>query len=546
MSSSGQDSPDVAIRNAQVIDGTGRPRYRADIGLTGDKISAIGRVGAAALELDATDRVVSPGFIDVHSHSDLTLIVDPSASSKIRQGVTTEVVGNCGFTVAPVKKEGLAAFKKFWSSSGSEWYGVEPTWETMGEYISALETRGPVLNVSVLAGHGTIRFSVMGDAPRKATDQELVQMEALMEESMTSGACGLSSGLRYTPSCYADERELVRLCNVVQRYDGVYATHMRSEGDNGDWEAAITEAANVAKLARVPLQISHLKALSKNVWNTSDRALALIQRFRDEGVDVSSDQYPYDAAHTGLTVFLPQWVVLTDLPGLPDDKKSEIVANIKRVLDVRGGPERIVIVSSPEGLFDGKDIGEISRSMNLAPEQCIFRLILDYHGELSIISRSMLEEDIRRIMKAEYVMVASDGYSTSPTGPLAIGVAHPRSYGTFPRVIGEYVRERNVITLEDAVRKMTSSPAKKFRLRGRGEIAVGNFADLAVFDPLRVIDRSTFASPTDYPVGIDHVFINGGRVLEDSTPTGTRSGILLRHTSGRAEDSLAERRNVGP
>ena len=343
----------------------------------------------------------------------------------------------------------------------------------MGEYMSALEAREPVLNVSVLAGHGTIRFSVMGDAPRKATESELAEMEDLMEESMSSGACGLSSGLRYTPSCYADESELVRLCRVVKRYEGVYATHMRSEGDNGDWEAAISEAAGVARGAGVPLQISHLKALSKNVWNTSGRALGLIERFRGEGLDVSCDQYPYDAAHTGLTVFLPQWLTLADMPALPADKREAVIANIRRVLEVRGGPERIIIVSSPGGRFDGKDISEISKAMDLPPEECIFRLILEHHGEISIISRSMLEEDIRRIMKAEYVMVASDGYSTSPSGPLAVGVAHPRSYGTFPRVIGEYVRERKVLTLEDAVRKMTSSPALKFRLGGRGRIAVG-------------------------------------------------------------------------
>ena len=530
-------TPDLAIRNAYIVDGTGRARYRGDVGIRDDRISEVGEVGAASIEIDAVERVVAPGFIDVHSHSDLTLLVDPGASSKIRQGVTTEVVGNCGFTVAPIKIERLASFKQFWTSSGSEWYGVEPTWETMGEYMKALETQGPVLNVSILAGHGTIRFSAMGDAPRKATEAELTEMEASMEESMASGTCGLSSGLRYTPSCYADEEELVRLCNIVRRYDGVYATHMRSEGDNGDWGAAIAEAAGVARSARVPLQISHLKALSKNVWNTSGRALAQIERLRSEGLDVSSDQYPYDAAHTGLTVFLPQWLTLADMPALPADKRDEVIANISRVLDVRGGPERIVVVSSPGGRLNGKDISQISGSMKLAPEECIFRLILDYHGEVSIISRSMLEEDIRRIMRAEYVMIASDGYSISPSGPAAVGVAHPRSYGTFPRVIGEYVREQKVLTLEDAVRKMTSLPAQKFRLRDRGKIAVGAFADLVIFDSLTVRDRSTFSSPTEYPVGIERVFVNGKQVIEGSTPTGMRAGRVLRHERARSEDS---------
>ncbi len=524
---------DIAIVGGKILDGSGKPSFEADIGISGGKIVEINKSHGpmkADRVIDASGQCVSPGFIDVHSHSDLSLLVDPLAQSKVRQGVTTEVNGNCGFGVAPIPSGNLHEFVNFWRSSGSEWFDITPSWETFAEYLKTLEERKPSINTTILAAHGTIRFVVMGDVPRRATDEEISKMERIVDECMSAGACGLSSGLRYVPGCYSDPTELISLCKVVGKYGGLYATHMRSEGDNGSWEDAIKESARIGKDAHVPLQISHLKALSKNVWNTSERALKLCDSLRKEGLDVTADQYPYDAAHTGLTVFLPKEVFVEELRTLDESKRKEVLQHISRVLDVRGGPTRIVIISSPGHRLDGKDILEISNELKIAqPEEAILKLIIELNGEISILSRSMLEEDIQRIMKNNFVMISTDGYSISPQGPSAVGIPHPRSYGTYPRILGHYVRELNVLTLEEAVRKMTSLPAARFCLLGRGLLEVGNYADIVVFDGDKIIDQSTFAEPSKYPKGIDYVLVNGEVVIDKTAGhTGRQAGKVLR------------------
>lgn len=528
---------DIAIRGGTVTDGSGRAGFKADVGISEGKIVEIRSVSSPAdVIIDATNKVVAPGFIDVHSHSDLSLLVDPSAQSKLRQGVTTEVNGNCGFGVAPIPREDLSEFINFWRSSGSEWFDVRPTWESFEEYLGVLESVRPAINTSILAAHGSIRFVVMKDAPRGASDEEIGRMEEIVEDCMKSGACGLSSGLRYTPSCYADVPELVGLCRVVKKYGGLYATHMRSEGDNGSWEGAVNEAVSVAREAGVPLQISHLKALSKNVWNTSEHILKLCDSLRREGMELTADQYPYDAAHTGLTVFLPKSITMEELKILDQDRRAKVLDHVKRVLQLRGGPDRIVILSSPGHRYDGKDISQVASELKIpSAEETILKLIVESGGEVSIISRSMTEDDIRRIMKKEYVMVSTDGYSIAPEGPSAVGIPHPRSYGTYPRVLGRYSRDLNVITLVDAVRKMSGLPSKTFRLKGRGILAEGTWADVVVFDPTTIIDCSTFSSPAEYPAGIDFVLVNG-KVATDNVggQPGERAGRVLRLRNGSA------------
>lgn len=526
---------DIAVLGGKVVDGTGRPAFRADIGIRDGQVSEIGadlRSTPADSVIDASSRVVAPGFIDVHSHSDLTLLIDPMAHSKLMQGVTTEVNGNCGFGVAPIQDVDQSRFVEFWKSSGSEWFGIEPKWRTFGEYLAALQEGDPSLNTAMLAAHGTIRFAVMSDAPRKATDEEVAQMKRMVEGCMNDGACGLSSGLRYVPGCYADLEELVSLCGEVKKFGGVYATHMRSEGDNGSWEESVKEAATIATRAGVPLEISHLKALSKNVWNTSGRILALCESYRRQGLDLTADQYPYDGAHTGLTVFLPAWISLEGLKGLEEPRRQEVLEHIGRILDVRGGPQRIIVISSPEGKLDGMDIAQVGASMGMEPEQTILKLIIDHRGEISIISRSMQEEDIRSIMEKPYVMFSTDGYSINPDGPSAAGIPHPRSYGTYPRVLSRYVRKQNLISLEEAVRKMTSLPATKFKLENRGVLREGAWADLVVFDPTEIDDLSTYSSPATFPKGIDYVLVNGRTVVKSKNHTGARSGRVLKMRDG--------------
>jgi N-acyl-D-amino-acid deacylase len=528
---------DLAITGGTIVDGTGRAPFRGEIGVRDGRISEVGEglltSAPADAVIDALGLVVSPGFIDVHSHSDLTLLMDPHAHSKLMQGVTTEVNGNCGFTAAPIQKTGLSDFVEFWKSSGLEWFGIEPDWEGFGEYLRRLENGRPSLNAALLAGHGTIRFAAMGTEPRRATDEEMSKMERLLEDCLREGASGLSSGLRYVPGCYADVRELVALCRVVGRFGGLYATHMRSEGDNGSWEESVEEAAAVARQSGVPLEISHLKALSKNVWNTSDRILKLCESFRAEGLELNADQYPYDAAHTGLTVFLPTWVALDELGQLSEERRAKVVDHIGKVLDVRGGPERIIVISSPDHGLNGKDIAEVSAVMGLDPAEAILQLIVVHRGEISIISRSMIEEDIQRIMRARFVMFSTDGYSINPNGPAAVGIPHPRSYGTYPRVLGRYVRELGLLSLEEAVRKMTSLPARKFQLKDRGVIREGAWADLVVFDPAEVEDLSTYSSPATFPKGIYYVTVNGRvTVSKGKIHTGQRAGRVLRLKDG--------------
>ena len=520
---------DIAIIGGLVVDGIGNPPKRLDVAIVGDQIVELAdKVSRAQRTINAAGKVVCPGFIDVHSHSDLAILVDPKANSKVRQGVTTEVVGNCGFGVAPLLSESVAKFALFWAGSGSEWYGVVPTWKTMGEYFTAVEQRKPAINVAALASHGTLRFNVMGDEARAASDSEISKMEELLRESMESGAWGLSSGLRYKPGCFAKADELVRLCRVVTSYDGLYSTHLRSEGDNGDWFEAIREAVNISLESHVPLQVSHLKALGKSSWNQSDKVLALFDILRAQGMNLTADQYPYDATQTGLTVLLPSWARPQDIESMPPEKIVELREHLKTVLELRGGPSRITIVSSSNQRYIGKSIEWISREKAVSPQECILSLIIETAGKITMVSQSMLEDEVQRIMKKDYVMVASDGYALSKEGLLASGVTHPRSYGTFPRILGRYVRDLHVLPLEEAVRKMTSLPAKKFGFEGRGKIEVSGFADLVVFDPLTVVDRSTYSSPTEYPAGIDYVIVNGKVVIANGEHTNDFPGKVLR------------------
>jgi N-acyl-D-amino-acid deacylase len=502
---------DVIIRNARVIDGTGAPWSRADVAVKNGRIVAIGELSSspARRTISANGRVLTPGFIDIHTHAERREfrpgIEDlPDALNFLMDGVTTIFTGNCGNS---------------------------PT--DLASWFQARAASGIGPNIASLAGHGSIRRAVMGTDERRPTSDELTRMEALMEQAMRDGAYGVSTGLIYVPGTYADTDEIVALAKVAARFGGVYSSHVRDEG-NGVM-AAVTEAAQVGRQAGITVQISHLKVASKRLWGESDRLLALLDQFRREGVDVVADQYPYDQASTQLETTLPAWA----LAGGPEKLKqrlsdltarARIVEEMEETVRQQGFPDySFATVSSCafDRSLEGKTISEINRLRGRGPtlkDEIATILDLVPKGTMQMVLHWMNEQDVERIIQNSNIAVASDGYVIA----FGEGVPHPRSYGTRARVLAHYVRDRKVLALEEAVRRMTSLPARTFRLKDRGLIKVGFAADMLLFDPAKVQDASTFAKPHQYSRGFDFVLVNGHLVIEDGKHTHMRPGQLLR------------------
>lgn len=522
---------DVIIRGGRVADGTGRALRRADIGIQHGIITHVGTNDAerARITIDAKGLVVAPGFVDVHTHSDITILVNPKAESAVRQGVTTQVFPNCGMGLAPAVGEALKDIE-----DRTRPFGIKVDWKTVGEYFRRVEKARPSINVVPMVAQGTVRMAVMGyskDAPSKT---QLGKMKAHVEEAMRSGARGMCSGLRYVPSGYASESELVELAKVVHRHGGLYSTHMRSEGDNGDWFAAIDEALAIGRGSGVPVQISHMKALGSEAWGKSIKALAVIRSAKKSGVDVTVDQYPYAAASSTLFLLFPQWSQeggvgpFTERLADPD-QREKIEAAFAKTLAVRGGASRMAISEyPPDGSLQGKTLEQAAKLKNASEFETAVELLREAQGHVSMIFHVLEPADIERIFKQRFVMVASDGSAVAPYGKLAADYyPHPRNYGCFPRVLGDFVRKKKLVKLEEAVRKMTSLPAARFGLEKRGLLRTGWRADVTVFDPKTVADRATFERPREYPVGIEYVLVNGALVLERGEHTGKRPGKVL-------------------
>jgi N-acyl-D-amino-acid deacylase len=495
---------DLLIRNARVIDGSGNAWYRADVAVKGDRIAAVGRLqdASATRTIDAAGRVVAPGFIDGHTHVEGNLDRNPRAENFLLDGVTTVITGNCGSSVL-----NLAA-----------WY-------------EKLTVTGIGINVASLAGHNTIRAEVMGTADRHATPEEIRKMQALVDRAMRDGALGFSTGLEYVPGTYADSAEVIALAKAAAAHGGVYTSHMRNEGIHEI--EAITETVNVGKEAGMPVEISHLKIDRRSVWGASAKSLALIEKYRSEGVDVVADQYPYDRAATNLGIRLPSWALaggrIKERLADPATRRK-IAAEMKQNLAEMGEPDynfATVARFAPEPAYEGKSIPEIAamkgRPAGLDSQiETIFDLM--NAGGASMTYRLMSEEDIERIMRYPWTAIASDG-SVIPFGA---GSPHPRSYGTNARVLAEYVRVRNVLTLEDAIRRMTSLPARTFGLKDRGLIREGMAADLVIFDPALVRDKATYSKPHQYSEGFDYVVVNGKLAVDEGKLTSARAGRPLR------------------
>lgn len=497
---------DILIRNARVVDGTGNPWFRADVGIRDGRIAAVGRLtGASAYRtVDAAGRVVAPGFIDVHTHIEGGIEKVPRGDNYILDGVTSVVTGNCGGS-----RLGL------------------------GDWFDELDRRGLGLNVASLIGHNTVRREVMGAANRLATLEEIARMQALVEKAMQEGAVGFSTGLIYIPGTYSNTDEVVALAKAAARHGGVYASHMRDEGEKV--LDAIDEAVRVGREAGMPVQLSHFKIDNRRLWGSSNRSIDLVEKFRREGVDVVVDQYPYNRSSTNLGITLPSWA-LADGEAKVKERlndpatRGKIVAEmLKRLRDLGHEDYSYATVASfsPDRTYDGKTISEINivRKRPRTPE-AEAETILDLlaAGGAQMVYHSMGDEDVERILRYPNTGIASDG----GVREFGLGMPHPRSYGTNARVLAEYVRNKGVITLEDAIRRMTSLPARTFGFRDRGLVQTGMAADLVMFDPSKVQDKASFQSPHQYSEGFDLVVINGRVAVENSKATGTMAGKVLR------------------
>lgn len=520
----------IILRNCQVYDGTGNSWYKADIAISGDRIVHVGTVNdfSADEEIDVKGLAVAPGFIDIHTHSDTAAFVPELCKGRIMQGITTEVIGNCGVSVYPVNPENSDLLTKY---VGAELEAVDLKWTSLAEFAEISTSLGLVTNLVPLIGHGTVRIAVMGFDNRPPTPEEMEMMSRLVAESMEQGAFGISSGLIYPPGVFCTTEELVELCHVVRDYNGIYTTHMRNEADLV--VEAVEEAITIGRNAEVPVQISHHKAAGKQNWGMPQITVPKVKAAREDGIDVDMDVYPYTAACTNLSITLPPWCheggteeMLSRLgnPQMRQQIRHDIEHGIPGWENCveNTGLENIVIPSAKNKEIAGKSIAQIARERN--QEQDLISTLLDVlieeEGDVIMVIFDMSEEDVRFIMQQPETMIGSDGLPDVKT--------HPRCNGTFPRVLGHYTRDEKVLQLEDAIRKMTSFPAKKLGLKDRGIIREGAYADIVVFDPKTVADMATYESPGENAVGITHVFVNGYPVVRDGQFEMTKQGRFIK------------------
>ena len=516
----------LLIRGGTVIDGSGVPGVRADVAVRDGRVAAIGAdlPASGARVIDAKGKVVSPGFIDIHSHSDESVLINSALESALHQGVTLVVAGNCGGSSAPAM--GLAAEELEREIARQ---GVERTWTSFGEYIQAVERGGSSINFCSFVGHGTLRMGVMGADARPPAAGELATMKAVLASALADGAIGMSTGLIYPPSAYGTTDEITALCEVVRTHGGLYASHIRNEGDR--LLEAVEENLEIGRRSGVRVQLSHHKASGQRNWGRVRESTARIERALADGVDVTADQYPYTASSTGLAVTIPNWVHEGGSQALCERLRSaEVRARIRdEYVETGRAWDRIVIARArhrPE--WAGRTVAALAAEAKQDPLEWTCDALIAHDGAIDIVHHSMSEEDVRYVMAKEWVSIGSDSRANAPYGPLSFGKPHPRSYGTFPRVLGRYARDERVLSLEDAVRKMSALTASRLRLRERGLVREGWWADLVVFDPATVIDTATYDEPHRYPVGIEHVIVNGEQALADGETQAGRHGRFLR------------------
>ncbi|MBE7558975.1 D-aminoacylase [bacterium] len=528
---------DVILRNGTIYDGGGGPAIVGDVAISGDRIAAVGQVHNAAgkTEIDVEGLAVAPGFINILSWAPVSLIVDGRSQGNIRQGVTLEVVGE-GSSMGPLSP----TMKKNMQERQND-IKFDVAWNTLGEYLEHMERRGISTNLASFVGATTVRVNEVGYEDRAPTAAELDRMRELVREAMREGAVGMSTALIYAPACYAKTDELIELCKVVAEHDGLYISHIRSEGD--EILTALEEFFTIAREATVRSEIYHLKVMGKHNWHLMDEVIKRVEAERARGLAVTADMYTYPANGTGLNATMPPWVQEGGFPAwharLKDPEIRKRVAAEMRapsrdwenILLLAGSPERVLLVDlkKPENKpLIGKTLADVARLWSLSPEEAAMELVVRDETRVECVYFTMSEDNVRRQVALPWVCFGSDAPSMAPEGVFLKSSTHPRAYGTFARVLGKYVRDERVMPMEKAIRKLAALPADSLRLDRRGRLAPDYFADVVVFDPLKVQDYATFENPHQYSTGFVHVFVNGGQVLRDGEHTDARPGRVVR------------------
>jgi N-acyl-D-amino-acid deacylase len=528
---------DVIIRNGLIYDGSGGTPFSGDVAIRGDKIVAIGHLAdaKAKVEIDARGLAVAPGFINMLSWATDSLIEDGRSQSDLRQGVTLEVMGE-GESMGPLNarmKKGLR------DAQGDIKYKVE--WKTLGEYLEYLVRRGVSCNVASFFGATTARIHEIGYADRPPTPRELERMKRLVRQAMEEGAMGVASALIYTPAFYAKTDELIELAKVASEFDGMYISHLRSEGN--DFDGAVDEFLRIAREANIRAEIYHLKAAGSNNWSKLDGVIAKIEGARQSGLKITADMYPYTAGATGLDAMMPPWVQeggyeawagrLKD-PVIRERLRQEIVTPSDKWENFflsAGSPEKILLVSFRNDklkIYTGKTLGEVARMRGTSPIDTAMDLVIEDGSRVGTIYFLMSEENVRKQIALPWVSFDSDAGSIAPEGVFLKSNPHPRTYGTFARLLGKYVRDEKIISLPEAVRRLTSLPAENLKINSRGWLKTGYYADVVVFDPDKIQDHATFEKPHQYATGVIHVLVNGVPVIKDGEHTGAKPGQVVR------------------
>jgi N-acyl-D-amino-acid deacylase len=527
---------DVIIRGGMVYDGTGSPGRRVDVGIKGDRIERVGDLSneSAKTTTDAAGRAVAPGFINMLSWSTESLLADGRSQGEIRQGVTLEVFGE-GSSMGPLND---AMKKRMVEEMGDIKYDI--TWTTLAEYLKELERRGVSTNVASFVGATTIREHVIGLEDKKPTPQQLDEMRALVKQEMAAGALGIGSSLIYAPAFYASIDELIELCKVAAQYQGKYISHIRSEGNR--LLEAVGELIRISREANIPAEIYHLKAAGKANWDKMDAVIAMVEKARGEGLKITADMYNYPAGATGLDAAMPPWVLDGGygeaFKRLKDPATRKKIAHAistpsqdwENLYLAAGSPDRVLLVEfKSETLkpLTGKTLAEVAKLRGESVTDTIMNLVLEDRSRVGTVYFMMSEDNIRKQIRLPWVSFGSDAASMAPELPFTRSSAHPRAYGNFARLLGQYVRDEHVIPLEEAVRRLSGLPATNLALDRRGFIREGMFADVVVFDPAQIGDKATFEKPHQYAVGMSHVFVNGVHVLENGEHTGAKPGRAL-------------------